>query len=179
MITQIIGTNRPGSKSALLARYLNQCYADLGETIEVIDLAELPADIFNPAAYANKPEAFKPMVNKVLASDGLLIVTPEYNGGLPGVLKYFIDMLPFPESFEHRPVAFIGLAAGRWGGLLPVQQLQQIFSYRNAYIYPKKVYLPGVHNVLNEQGEVIDDAIQNQLKKQVEGFIDFVKQFSL
>ena len=43
------------------------------------------------------------------------MVAPEYNGSIPGALKYFIDLLPFPEAFEDRPVAFVGIASGRVG----------------------------------------------------------------
>ena len=49
-------------------------------------------------------EAMAADLRAVLQAEGLIVVTPEYNGSLPGVLKYFIDMLKFPESFEQRPV---------------------------------------------------------------------------
>ena len=74
--------------------------------------------------------------NRVLDAAGLHVVTPEYNGSFPGVLKYFIDMLKFPESFDRKPVAFLGEAAGTWGGLRSVEQLQMIFGYRNATSSP-------------------------------------------
>ena len=63
-------------------------------------------------------------------------------------------MLPFPESFEQRPVCFVGLAAGIWGALRPVEQLQAIFGYRNAYIFPERVFMPGIGKLLNEAGAI-------------------------
>jgi len=111
------------------------------------------AGIFSPASYAAKPAGFSKSTDAILAADGLVIVTPEYNGGIPGILKYFIDMLPFPESFEHRPVFFVGLAAGIWGALRPVEQLQAIFCYRNAYIFPERVFMPGINKLLDEAGQ--------------------------
>ena len=175
MITLIIGTNRPNSNSAKVARTLLKIYQELGCPVETIDLLDLPEGLFSPSAYENPPVAFQPIVDKVLTTAGLHIITPEYNGGFPGVLKFFIDRLPFPESFEKRPVAFVGLAAGRWGGMRPVEQLQQVFSYRNAFIYPERVFLPSVHELLNENGAVSDPDIANFLQKQVEGFILFVR----
>ena len=62
-------------------------------------------------------------------------------------------MLEFPESFEAKPVCFTGLAAGMWGALRPVEQLQAIFSYRNAHILPQRVFLPIVNNLLTPEGE--------------------------
>ncbi len=121
--------------------------------LHVLDLAKLPPEIFSPASYAEKPKSFLPFADAVLQSAGLHVVTPEYNGSVPGVLKYFIDMLKFPESFEHRPVCFTGLAAGMWGALRPVEQLQAIFGYRNAHLYPERVFLPQIYNLLDDSGK--------------------------
>lgn len=149
-------------------------YHTAGVEAQLIDLANLPAEIFSPQAYAEKPPAFKPFSDAVLASSGLHVVTPEYNGGFPGVLKYFIDMLPFPESFEDRPVAFTGVAAGMFGALRPVEQLQQIFAYRNAYIFPERVFVMKVHESLNEAGELADEKLSARLEDQAKGFAGFV-----
>jgi NAD(P)H-dependent FMN reductase len=110
----------------------------------------LPPEIFSPTSYAEKPRAFQPFAEAVLNAAGLHVVSPEYNGAIPGVLKYFIDMLKFPESFSNRPVCFVGLAAGMWGALRPVEQLQAIFGYRNAFIYPDRVFLPTVNDRLDD-----------------------------
>jgi len=104
------------------------------------------------------------------------VVTPEYNGGMPGVLKYFIDMLKFPESFEQKPVCFTGLAAGIWGALRPVEQLQTIFGYRNAYLYPERVFLPQINNLLDASGRLKDAELAGRLKAQAGGFTDFVER---
>src|SRR5262245_12147221 len=95
---------------------------------------------------------------------------------MPGILKYFIDMLKFPESFEARPVCFVGVAAGMWGALRPVEQLQMIFGYRNAYLYPERVFLPNINELLNEQGRLQDPELVDRLREQAEGFVDFVER---
>jgi NAD(P)H-dependent FMN reductase len=104
------------------------------------------------------------------------VVTPEYNGSVPGVLKYFIDMLKVPESFERRPVCFTGLAAGIWGALRPVEQLQAIFGYRNAYLYPERVFMPGIGKLLDANGRLQDPELLGRLNKQAEGFVTFVEK---
>ncbi len=111
MITLIVGTNRPGSNSRKVAAHVEEIYAELKVPLRVLDLAHLPPEIFSPTSYEEKPRAFQPFAEAVLNSAGLHVVSPEYNGGIPGVLKYFIDMLKFPESFINRPVCFVGLAA--------------------------------------------------------------------
>jgi len=176
MITVIAGTNRPGSNTRKVAGQVEGLYRDLKVPVRLLDLAQLPPEIFHPTSYAQKPAAFQPFSEAVLQSAGLAVVTPEYNGSLPGVLKYFIDMLKFPESFDRRPVSFIGLAAGQWGALRPVEQLQQIFGYRNAHLYPERIFLPRINELLNESGRITDDDLLRRLQSQAEGFVRFVQQ---
>jgi len=175
MILIISGTNRPGANALKISHILKAHYAAAGEEVDLYSLSEMPQEIFDPSSYAKKPESWLPVQQRVLDAAGLHIVTPEYNGGFPGVLKYFIDMLKFPESFEAKPVAFTGEAAGIWGAIRPVEQLQQIFGYRNAHLYPDRVFIPGIGGKLNDAGNLTDAAIDERLKKQTLGFAKFVK----
>jgi chromate reductase, NAD(P)H dehydrogenase (quinone) len=175
MMTLLVGTNRPGSNSRKVAAQLEEIYAELKVPLKVLDLAKLPPEIFAPTSYAEKPKSFQPFADAILQATGLHIVTPEYNGSLPGVLKYFIDMLKFPESFEYKPVCFTGLAAGMWGALRPVEQLQAIFVYRNAHIFPVRVFMPQINNLLDASGKIKDAELLARLKAQAEGFVKFAE----
>jgi chromate reductase len=176
MIALIIGTNRPGSNTRKVAAHIEEFYSELNVPVRVLDLAQLPPEIFSPKAYAEKPKSFQPFAGTILQSAGLHVVTPEYNGSLPGVLKYFIDMLKFPESFEQKPVCFTGLAAGMWGALRPVEQLQAIFGYRNAHVFPGRVFLPQIYNLLDESGKLSDAELLARLKAQADGFAEFIEK---
>lgn len=176
MIVILSGTNRPGSNTRKVSNRIAVSYEKLGVDHQVLDLAGLPPGIFSPSAYASKPADFKAFTDPILDSHGLVVVTPEYNGGIPGVLKYFIDMLPFPDSFERRPVCFVGLAAGSWGALRPVEQLQAIFGYRNAFIYPERVFMPGIGNLIDESGQFKNDDVPRRLDNQAAGFVEFVEK---
>ena len=176
MIVIISGTNRPGSNTRKVSAHVEAIYKSSGVKTQLLDLAELPPEIFSPVSYAAKPAGFSKFTDAILAADGLVIVTPEYNGGIPGILKYFIDMLPFPESFEQRPVCFVGLAAGIWGALRPVEQLQAIFGYRNAYIFPERVFLPGIGKLLDANGRLTDPDLVERLKNQADGFVTFTER---
>jgi NAD(P)H-dependent FMN reductase len=176
MMTLLVGTNRPGSNTRKVASQVEEIYRALNTPLKVLDLAQLPPEIFHPSSYAEKPKSFAPFAEGVLQSSGLVVVTPEYNGSLPGVLKYFIDMLKFPESFERRPVCFVGLAAGMWGALRPVEQLQAIFGYRNAYIFPERVFLPKINDLLDATGRIKDPELVERLREQQKGFIEFVRK---
>jgi chromate reductase, NAD(P)H dehydrogenase (quinone) len=176
MLTLLIGTNRPGSNTRKVASHVESIYAELGAPPHVVDLAQLPPDIFAASSYAAKPQSFRPFADAILAATGLVVVTPEYNGGMPGVLKYFIDMLKFPESFVQRPVCFVGLSAGAWGALRPIEQLQQIFGYRNAFLFPERVFLPNINELLDPTGHLKDPELVERLRRQAIGFTDFIEK---
>ncbi len=177
-ITVISGTNRSNSVSIKVARNLQTRYQKAGVSdVEVLDLSTLPLELFSPDAYSTKPAAFEPFSQRILESDGLVVIAPEYNGSYAGALKLFIDMLKFPESFENRPVAYVGIAAGIWGGLRPVEHLQQVFGYRNALNFNERVFIPAVGKAFDEdRGSFTPPLIEELLEQQTVRFIDFVRR---
>jgi len=175
-ILVISGTNRPGANALRVARIVLGHYQKAGVNAELYSLAEMPKEIFDSGSYASKPQSFVATQQRILAAAGLHVITPEYNGSFPGVLKYFIDMLKFPESFERKPVAFVGEAAGIWGGLRSVEQLQHIFGYRNAHVFPERVFIPSVNGKFDASGN-LDAELSERLAKQVAGFAEFVRRF--
>ena len=171
------GTNRPNSNTLRLARRVERYYRDANIRCELLNLENLPPDTFKPEAYAAKPADFVPLQEKVLDSAGLHLVLPEYNGSFPGVLKYFIDLLKFPESFDRKPVAFVGVSAGTWGALRAVEQLQMVFGYRNAHLYPDRIFIPGVSQKYPPDGTVVDATLDERLRRQVTSFAEFCGLF--
>ena len=175
MISIIIGTNRAGSVSAQVASFLSTVYDELRIKNQTLDLAELPPETFSPDAYAEKPARVIEFTEQILASSGLVVIAPEYNGSMAGALKLFIDMLPFPESFEDRPVSYIGIASGQFGGLRPVEHLQQVFGYRNALNYPRRVFIPAVGSVVQAEGGLGKHEFGERLREQAKGFADYCR----
>lgn len=177
-ILVISGTNRPGANALRIAQLVAGHYKSANVAAEILSLADMPREVFEGAAYATKPAGMVAIQQQVLSAMGLHIVTPEYNGSFPGVLKYFIDMLKFPESFDRKPVAFTGEAAGMWGALRSIEQLQMIFGYRNAYVYPDRVFIPGIGQKFSADGQFTDTAINERLLKQAVGFAAFARNNS-
>ena len=154
MIVIISGTNRPGSNTRKVTAHVETVYKSLGVPFQLRDLAHMPPEIFSPSSYGEKPAAFKKFIDAILAADGLVVVTPEYNGGMPGVLKYFIDMLPFPESFENRPVRFCRRCRREFecaASDRAFSHLQAIFGYRNAFDLSRTRFMPE-HRQVAERG---------------------------
>lgn len=170
----IAGTNRPKSRSREVANLIQEIYADNGESVEIIDLAELGLHELDGTQYGggSLPTKLASAIEKVNQSEGLIIVVPEYNGSMPGALKYFIDHWKYPDSFEHRPVCLVGLG-GLFGGLRPVEHLQGVLGYRNAFIFPIRVFLINVWTIL-KAGKLSESIALGLLKDQVLGFQKFV-----
>ncbi len=174
MIALLVATNRPESNTGKVAAQVAEIYAAKGAPLHVIDLHQLPPEIFSPGSYAEKPASFAPFQEAISKASGILVVTPEYNGGFPGVFKYFIDMLKFPESFNGQPFAFVGLSAGAGGALRPIEQFATLVTYLRWIIYPERVTIPGINDHLDEKGRLKSKELVERLEKQAEGFLKFV-----
>ena len=174
MIIILSGTDRPQSRSLEIAKIIKPMYQSLGIEAEIMSLADLKLDELQGSHYGNKkPLKVEAAIEKLLHADGLVVICPEYNGSMPGALKLFIDHWKYPESFEYRPVCFIGLG-GRFGGLRPVEHLQQVFGYRNAFVFPLRVFLQNVWNVLKDE-KLLDEEFTKLLEKQAQDFSRFIK----
>ncbi len=171
----LVGTNRPNSNSRKVAEFIQKIYLDLQENIEILDLKDFPFHELKGDLYGKAlPENVASWISKINHSEGLIIVVPEYNGSMPGALKYFIDYWSYPDSFEHRPVCFVGLG-GMFGGLRPVEHLQQVFGYRNAFVFPDRIFLQNVWKNINAQGELTDKITVELLVSQSKGFQSFCR----
>ncbi len=170
----ISATNRPESNSRIVANILQKIYKKLNCLTEIISLRDISfQELMNNPYSETLPKNIQQVVSKLNSSSGFTIVCPEYNGSFPGIFKFFIDHWSYPETFEYRPVAFVGLG-GRFGALRAVEQLQQIMGYRNAFIYPERVFLQNISDLLSERGEIQDKEINALLYQQAEGFLKFI-----
>lgn len=174
-IVVVCGTNREGALSRLLAKEICETYTNRDVSVDLIDMAELPPEILQPTAYKDQPPAVATIVERFLKSDGAVFVVPEYNGSYPGVLKLFVDMLPYPQGFDKRPCAFVGLAAGQFKSLRAVEHFQQVAGYRNAYAFPRRLFIGDSFKQFVD-GKLADDELTKRLDEQAEGFLGFVKR---
>ena len=77
--------------------------------------------------------------------------------------------------FEGRPVCYVGIASGQFAGLRPVEHLQQVFGYRNAFNFPRRVFVPSVHQVASLENGITDEELKIRLTDQSEQFINFCR----
>ena len=169
----VSATNRPGSNSKKVALLLQKIYKDLGCSTPILSLQDIN---FEPLLQNPYPEKLPSEVQKTISllnhSSGFTLVCPEYNGSFPGIFKFFVDHWSYPETFEYRPIAFVGLG-GRFGALRAVEQLQQIMGYRNGFLYPQRIFMQNINDLLKE-GELNNTEIKSLLIEQAKGFLKFI-----
>ncbi|MGB4959783.1 MAG: NAD(P)H-dependent oxidoreductase [Saprospiraceae bacterium] len=182
MITVISGTNRPNSKTELIARQCCQLLKSIDENVRYIDLQNLNIDMIGPQMYLDDgqhPYIAQIQEEILIPSDQWLIVSPEYNGSFPGILKLFIDALSVrrsKETFSSKRAALIGVATGRAGNFRGMEHLTGILNYLNVIVMPNKLPISSIHHFLGSAGE--PDVETNELLLQfVKEMVQFNENF--
>jgi NAD(P)H-dependent FMN reductase len=173
-ITIVVGTNRDNSLSEVIAQYYQAILEAKGVSSQIVNLQDLPADFITSALYKNsgKNPQFNLIREVVSASEKLIFIVPEYNGSFPGVLKAFIDGMPYPKGFEDKKIALVGLSSGVQGGALALSHLNDIFSYLNAHVLGYKVKLIQIEKNIKD-GKIINDLYNQLIDIQVDKFLKF------
>ena len=169
-------TDRPDSNCDKVARYVTRRYQEIdGVEAQFISLQDYPTADVAGGKYGNKPESVLKFNQPFMDADGIVFVVPEYNGSFPGILKLFIDYLPFPDALKDRAVAYIGEASGYFGGLRAIEQLQMVAAYRYAVQFQERVFIPAVHKDFDEETGIKDEFKQGLLEAQTRNFVKFVR----
>ncbi len=145
-IVILSGTDRAGSNTLKVAKIAQNELEALGGDVTVIDLSQLPKNTFT-GGYGNPPPGFSRFQAPISAAQALVVLTPEYNGSLPGALKYFIDLLN-PKSFSEKPVTVIGLADGWQGATRATDELRLVLQHLHANVYGYTTNLPQIGKML-------------------------------
>jgi len=127
-------------------------------------------------ASAGIPTAVATLKARVLASDGVLIATPEYNNSMPGVLKNAVDWLSRPAAdigrvFGGRPFAIIGASPGGFGTILAQNAWLATMKALGVNLWSGgRVTVARAATLLDSSGEIADEATLKQLAAFVQGF---------
>lgn len=172
-ITSVLGTARSGSNTG---KALALVADELGRTARVdhqlIDLGGLQLPI---VGRGKAPSALRTAGERVRASHGVVLATPEYHGSFAGALKLFIENLGFPSALATKPIVLLGVAAGRIGAVKSLEHLRSVCSHVGAIVLPGPVSVARVNTVFDGDGNCTDAAIEKQIRELGRNLLDYVQ----
>lgn len=174
-IPLLLGSTRRDRQSVKVAKFvLERLQQREGVETEFIDLAELDFPIMEERLrFRDDPPAGMPeYAAKIDRADALVIVTPEYNNGYPGVLKNTLDYL-LPE-YARKPIGIVTVSAGGFGGINCLAQLRLVALGMGALPIPASLPISAVHNSFNDDGTTNEPAYE----KRAETFLNEVLWFA-
>lgn len=165
----ISGSLRSGSYNTAALREAVRL-APPGMQIEAADIAGIP--LYNEDDYAQGfPPAVERLREQIRAADGLLLVTPEYNYSMPGVLKNAIDWVSRPpeQPFAGKPAAIMGASPGRFGTARAQYHLRQSMMSLDVHLLNRpEVMIAGAQNLFDPQGTLTDEATRAHIRSLLE-----------
>lgn len=182
MITLIglSGSLRRGSyNSALLRSAASMMPAD-GE-LRIESIAAIPFYDGDAEAVHGIPDPVKRLQDVIAGADGLLIATPEYNNGIPGVAKNAIDWLSRPPAdiervFGGKPAALAGASPGGFGTVLAQNAWLPVLRTLGMDLWSGRMLVSRAGSVFDAQGDMVDAAARANLDKFIQGFVAFVRR---
>jgi len=177
-ILGISGSLRAGSFNTALLRAAEKCAGE-GIAFETATLHGIPLYDGDVEAASGIPEAVDALKARIVASDGVLLVTPEYNNGVPGVFKNAIDWLSrpagdIPRVFGGKPFALIGASPGGFGTILSQNHWLPVLKTLGVDLWAgSRLYVSRAGQAFDANGELADDKVRAQLAEFVRGFAGF------
>lgn len=148
--------------------------------IETFDLEDLP--FFNQDFENDPPEKLMEFKEKIRAADGILIVTPEYNYSIPGVLKNAIDCASRPygdNAFNGKPVTFMGGSTGMLGTARAQYHLRQSCVFLNMFpMNLPEIMVPFVDKKIDEHGRLADAVTRQFIADHLRAFSQWIQKLS-
>ncbi|MCL5430169.1 MAG: NAD(P)H-dependent oxidoreductase [Candidatus Marsarchaeota archaeon] len=171
------GSLRKGSFNRSLLRAALEEVPETAE-LEIFELDGIPA--FNQDLEGNLPEKVRKFKEKIKAADAILIVTPEYNYSIPGVLKNAIDWASRPyldNSFDDKPVAIMSASGGMIGGARAQYHLRQTFVFLNMHaLNMPEVIVNNAMEKFDANGNLTDAKTREKIREQLKALVEWTER---
>ena len=163
IISSSVRDNRNSHRVALY--FKNYIEQNNLASVTILDLKQYQFPIFNERLRLQKDPAEKTLefAQQIIMADGVLIVTPEYNGGYPAALKNVTDLLY--DEWHRKPIAISTVSDGIFGGSQVITSLQFSLWKIKAWIVPAMFPVPKAQDAFDENGNATDkEAVDKRAK---------------
>jgi chromate reductase len=171
-IVSISATTRPGNFTARALGIINDELSELVGPPLVFDGREISLAFPGQAA----TDDARRLRSAIEDAPGVVIATPEYHGGFSAMAKLMIENMGFPSSLAGKPVALMGVAAGRIGAIKSLEQLRGVCSHVGALVLPGSVSVAGVQQVFDDEGRCTDPGTEKALRGLAGSLIDYLNR---
>lgn len=165
-IAVLVGSLRKESLNRKTAKTLTEI-APKSLGLEIVEIGALA--LYNADLEADVPGEWKAFRERIARADGVLFVTPEYNRGVPGVLKNAIDVASRPHGqnrFDGKPGGVISVSPGAIGGFGANHHLRQSLVFLNVPVLQQpEAYVGGAGKLFDESGKMTNDSTRDFLAK--------------
>ncbi|MGD9589929.1 MAG: NADPH-dependent FMN reductase [Pyrinomonadaceae bacterium] len=167
-IPLLLGTNRESRESETAARWVfEKMREDARIEPAFFDARDfdLPQDDYGP----DIKDAFPEWRDAIIKADGLVIVTPEYNHGYPGVLKSVLDLLL--REYVHKAVALVGVSKGPWGGTRVIEACVPMVRELGLAVTFTDLHFPRITDKFDDEGRLLDEAYEKRVRSFLEELV--------
>jgi chromate reductase len=177
-VVAICGSLRKGSYNRMVMNALQGLASPGMQIAEAPPFRDFPLYNWDQQDASGFPAAVQALADAIKAADGLIIVTPEYNFGIPGALKNAIDWLSrLPDQpFYAKPIALQSASPGPVGGARVQYELRRSFVFLDALVLNKpEIFIGNCRQRIDEKtGRITDDATKDFISKQLAAFAKFI-----
>jgi len=106
----------------------------------------------------------------------VIIATPEYHGSFSSLIKLAIENLGYPNGLKNKPVALLGVAAGRIGAIKSLEHLRSVSSHVGALVLPSLISVDKVKEKFAEDGSVLDAETEDRLRKLAHTLVEYIEE---
>lgn len=174
----ISGSLRKDSYNTMLAHAFKDL-APEGVEVTLGDISNLP--LFNQDLEAEFPKEATALKEQILAADGVMVITPEYNRGVPGVLKNAIDWTSRPYgngAWKGKPVFVAGASMGHVGTALAQAEVRQSMLFMGAHVMGQpEFYLGSAQNTFDAEGTLTDESTKEHVTGALAALTAFISSF--
>ncbi len=168
-ILAFAGSTREASFNKRLVRVAAEGARAAGAEVTVIDLRDFPLPLYDGdlEAESGLPDNAQRLKALFLEHQGLLISSPEYNGGMSAVLKNTIDWASRSApgegglaAYKDKVAGLMATSPGRLGGLRGLNHVRQILTNVGVLVLPQQQVVGGASQAFNDEGELVDSTLQ-------------------
>lgn len=170
-IAVLTGSVRPGNYTSMAAALVIDELRSEGVEVDLVDLARV--DLAPPGL--GDTEDARHMQEIVRGATALVLATPEYHGGLSSVMKRAVENMGFPSVMAGKPVALLGVAAGRIGAIKSLEMLGSICSHVGCIVLPGPVSVAEVRKVFDPDGKPLDAGVEKRVRGLAHSLLDYIR----